>query len=99
MSESTTYESTICLDTGDVCGVHPAIFTIEVEVCPAESHPDGPSHGTEIYSKAKLLRAQLGGLELDRDMCIAAIGAEKIYEQEEKVAEQYLEALSMGDAA
>ena len=99
MRYSTTYDATIILDTDEGYVECPAKFDIEGEECPAIEYSSGQSRGNENFAKAELISAILGNLELDRGQCVAATGAEHIAWQEARVAEQYLEAISMGDAA
>ena len=99
MSDSTTYPSTICLDTEEGTCDCPAIFDIEIEEYLAEPHSWGRSRGIEIEAKAKLLSATLGGLKLDRAMCIAATGAEHIERQECRAANTYIEEVQRSPAA
>ena len=100
MSESTTYQSTICLDTDEGCVEDcPAKFAIEVTTSKAEPYSWGQSRGAETDARAKLISITFGNLTLDKSQCEAITGEKHIAEQEERVAEQYLEDLSMGDAA
>ena len=99
MRDSTTYQSTICLDTNEGYVECPATFDIESTQYAAEPYSWGQSRGTESEAKAELLTATFGGLTLDRSQCETITGAEHLSNQEKQVAEQYLEAVSMGDAA
>ena len=99
MRYSTTYNATITLDNGEGCVECPAQFDIEGEEYSAEQHSWGQSRGNENLAKAELISAMLGDLKLDRNQCAAATGADHVAWQEAQVAEQYLQAMSMGDAA
>ena len=99
MRYSTTYDATITLDNGEGCVECPAQFDIEGEECPAIEYSSGQSRGNENLAKAELISAMLGDLKLDRNQCAAATGADHVAWQEAQVAEQYLEDVSMGDAA
>ena len=99
MRDSTTYPSTIFLDTTEGYCECPAIFDVESNTYFAEPYSWGQSRGTETEAKAELMTATFGGLTLDRSQCAAITGAEHLSSQEKQVAERYLEAVSMGDAA
>ena len=99
MRLSTTYDATITLDNGEGCVECPAEFDIEGDEYSAEQHSWGWSRGNENLAKAELISAMLGNLKLDRGQCVSATGAEHVAWQENRVAEQYLQAISVGDAA
>ena len=96
---SSTWQDTLTLDTEEGYVECPAEFDIEGEKYPAEPYSWGGWRGTEVEVGAELLSARFGGLALTRDMVETITGKAHLERQEDSIAQAFIEAYRMGEAA
>ena len=96
---STTFQSTVTLDTDEGYAECPADFDIEGSEYPAEPYSWGEGRGQEVSVRAELTSATFGGLTLTRQQVEASTGADHLLMQEAAVSTEYAEAFRVGQAA